>query len=153
MATTPAPTIGYGGAAMGVASAISGIMASKVAAYGYEAKALRSEFAAMQAVSAAKATNLKLTQSYNDIAASNAVMGAVSGRSFSSPTVLNMTRVDQEKLKWDIDFSTLSGEIGRIGEMADAAGYRSAASMTEKGGVAKGMLSAMETYTKYKQVG
>jgi len=137
----------------GIAGAISSIYAGKAAAYGYEMQAATRKAQAQQAVSAAKMTNLRLTQDYNDMASLNAVIGAASGRSFSSGTVQNIMRADQEKLNWDIEYSTLTGRIGKIGMEAEAIGYKSAAKQQRLAGIQKGLLSGLETYAKYKQVG
>jgi hypothetical protein len=169
------------GLILGGASGISSIFAGKTAQYGYEAQqaagevtalsqeaqAAAREVQAQQAVSDAKMTNLKLTRSFNDIQAANAVMGAMSGRSFSSPTVLNMARVDQERLNWDIDYSTRAGEIGRIGISADAMGMMTSAAGTRAAaygygqagkasmysGISQGLLGGISSAAKYSQIG
>lgn len=145
---TPAEAAAYSG----IGSAITSMYAGKAAGYGYEAQAYAKKAQAKQAESEAKLTILRLTQNYNDMAAKNAVMMASSGRSFGSPTVLNMRRADQEKLQWDIDFTELSGEIGKSSGVQEALGYESAADMAKFGGITKGILSGFETYAKYKSV-
>jgi len=152
---TQTPSTNWGAVSIGtsVAGAISSVYAGKVAGYGYEMQAATRRVQAQQAVSAAKMTNLRLTQNYNDIAAMNAVMGATSGRSFASGSVQAIMAADRDKLSWDIEYSTLSGEIGKIGTEADAMGYESAAKQQRLAGIQKGLLSGLETYAKYKQVG
>jgi len=141
------------GLVTGLAGAISSVQAGKAASYGYEVQAATRKVQAQQAVSAAKMTNLRLTQDYNDMAALNAVIGAASGRSFSSGTVQNIMRADQEKLNWDLEYSTLTGKIGKIGMEAEAIGYRSAAEQKRAAGIQRGLLSGLETVARFAQIG
>jgi len=127
--------------------------AGTVSKLGYKAQAATRRVQGQQSVSAAKMTNMKLTRQYNDIQASNAVMGAASGRSFSSATVQNMMRADKERLNWDIEYSTLSGKIGKTGAEADVTGYTSAGQQAQATGFQKGLLSLGQSYAQYKQVG
>jgi len=149
-ATTDFGQVGLG---LSIASGISNIMAAEAQSYSYEVQAYRSKVLGQQAVSAAKVTNLKLTQNYNEIAAANAVMAGISGRAFNSGTLQNMKRADQEKLNWDIEYSTLSGRIGKVGAEAEATGYESAAKQAKAAGVQKGLLQAIGTYAQFKQIG
>lgn len=137
----------------GVGSAITSIYAGKAAGYGYEAQAYARKAQAQQAESAAEMTNLKLMQNFNDMMAANVVMGAMSGRSFSSPTIQNIARADREQLAWDIEYSTLSGKIGKTAGVAEATGYESAAKQATFGAAATGILKGFDTYVKYKQIG
>jgi len=152
---TQMPTTNWGqvGLGLSIASGITSAIGARVSKYSYEIQAMQMRVKGRQATAEAKYTNLKLLQNYNDIQAANMVMGALSGRSVSSESVLNISRADQEKLNWDMEYSTLSGQIGKIGAEAEAIGYKAAGRQAQITGITKGLLGAMGTYAKFKQIG
>lgn len=124
----------------------------KSTALGYKMKAAAQRQQAKQARTDAKASALRLSERFNDVAANNAVMMAASGRSFSSGSYKNMQRVDEENMQWDLDYNNAAGEIGAQTIEADASGYDSAARQAKSGGIQKGLLSAVQGYVSYKRI-
>ncbi len=150
--STPNNAFLYSGAISGIAGAISSVFAGKTQAIGLEMQASARKAQASQYVSQAKMTNLRLKQGYNEMASNQAIMFAAQGRSFSGGSVQNLMRADQEKLQWDIDYSKLSGEIGKIGVETDAAGFKAAASSAKQAGYQTGLLKLADTATKYASI-
>jgi len=136
-----------------VSNSIASVFAGGAEKALYNVKAYASEVAAKQAVSEAEYATLKLMQQWNDISASNAVAAAASGRSFNSGSLVNLDRINQQKLNWDIDYIEKSGEMGKAAKIADASGYRAAGDMAQTSATTKGLLGLADTYTKYKQIG
>lgn len=158
---------GQVGIATSASSAISGYFSGQAskAMYGAQAYAAEAQVYAMkvqakQAEAQADMIGLRLQQDYNELAASNAAVMAASGRSFNSATVTNIQASDRAKLNWDLQYNELSGKAGSagitanaIGKQADAIGYRSAGQQAAWGGVQQGLLSGIQTYSKYAQIG
>ena len=132
---------------------VAGYYGGKSAKIGYQIQAMQQRAAAQRSISAAKQNNMVMTQNYNDMAAANAVMGAMSGRSSSSGSLLAMSRADQEKLDWDIEWSDLSGQIGYGQSMAQAGSLESAGVAAAYGGMQQGLLSAAQTGAQYSMIG
>jgi len=137
----------------GVASAIGSITAGQVQSYGYKVQEKARKLQADQAISQAKLNNLRLTQKYNDTMASQAVLFASQGRSFSSGSIQNILREDFARLDWDRKYLELSGEYGKAGITADAIGYGAAAKASQTAGFNKGLMQIGETLDKYRQIG
>jgi hypothetical protein len=63
-----------------------------------------------------------------------------------------MMRVDQENLQWDLDYNSLTGEIGALGVESDVKGFESAAEQAMAGGIQQGLLQAGQGYIDYKRI-
>ena len=139
-------------AGLGIAGAISTVAAGYTQKLNYQMKSRTQAQAAKQARTDAKASALRMAQNYNDMAANQAVMMAAQGRSFSSGSIQNMRKVDQERLQWDLDYNKAAGEIGASTMYADAKGFELAASTAMTGSITKGILQAGQTYIDYKRI-
>lgn len=151
--TTPnSATMASAGAISAVSSAISSIYAGKVSQIGFQMQAAARRAQASKAISAAKLTSLRLKERYNEIGSNNAVMFAAQGRSFSSGSIQNIMRKDQEKLQWDLDYTELAGAAGQSAALADAEGFETAGKLAKQGAVTKGLFTLANAALDYKKV-
>jgi hypothetical protein len=140
------------GVGFGVVSAIATYNSGVAASYGYKSQAIRAAQAGKQAKTDSKLSALRMSQRYNEVAANQAAVFSSQGRSFTSGSIQNMIRVDQENLQWDLDYNKLAGDIGALGVEADVQGYESAARQAQSGALSKGLLQAGQTYIDYKRI-
>jgi len=149
---TDSQKLGMGSAALSVAGAISSYYSGKVQQIGYEMQAAAKKAQAQQARSQAQANTLMLMQKFNQTASTMAATFATQGRSFSSGSIRNLSRVQQNQLNWDIDFTEKSGEIGAIGIEADAMGLQAAGKIAKTAGLSKGLLTIGQAAVDYAKI-
>lgn len=117
-----------GSAVTSYAQSQATVDAGVASAGAYGVQAAQSERAAEYATYQAEINNLNLQRMYNETAASQAVVFAAQGRSFSSGSIQNIMSSDQEALEWDKMYNISEAEKAAEGYMIDAQGYRSAGS-------------------------
>lgn len=144
--------LGYMGLFSSLGSAYSSYVAGKTAKIGYEMQQRASEFEAKLAESEAEYTNMMLMRKFNEQQSNNLAISVAQGRASNSGSLLNMARVDQQRLNWDQQYNTLSGKIGKASKEADAQGYGIAASSAAQQGVTRGLLTLASGYMDYAKI-
>ena len=137
---------------LGAVQLVSGYysgMSSKIA---YKMKAADKRFQAGLAISAAKSNSMKMTESYNDMAAMNAVMQGISGRSASSGSASVINQASEDNLNWDIHYSNLTGKMGQIAQLSEANALEHGGEAARYGGIQTGILSAARTLISAAQI-
>ena len=137
----------------GVSAAISGFQVARIKSMGLKAQAAEKRVKGLQAKSIAKLNNLKLQKSYNDTVSNQALLFSTQGRSFSSGSIRNIMREDQERLNWDKEYMKLSQEYQGAGILSDVQGFESAAKIARGTGITKGLLQLAETSTEIARIG